>query len=366
MKFDLLDYKNCIANLPNSILKKFEVETLGDTLPIADKYLDKEYKNIVVLLLDGMGTHILEKNLDQDGFLRSHLADTYKTVYPPTTVAATTSIDCGLMPMEHAWFGWDCYYPQINKNVTVFLNTEQGTHNPVASSSVARKYCGYESIYNKLVNSGHKAYYATPFVEPFPNNFDDICHRIVDLCSKEGNKYIYAYWNEPDTTMHKYGCYCTETKDMLTALEKCVQKMSEQLEDTLLIVTADHGHVDGRNVCIKDYPEVLDCLIRLPSIEPRTLNLFVKPNMDKQFEEAFAKAFGKDFLLLTKAEVYKSGLFGKSNRHPNADGMLGDYVAIATTDLTVFNTYEEAKEFKGVHAGYTIEEMDIPFIVVEL
>ncbi len=70
--------------------------------------------------------------------------------------------------------------------------------------------------------------------------------------------------------------------------------------------------------------------------------------------------------MLTKAEVYESGLFGTADRHSNADGMLGDYIAIATTDLTVFNTHEEAKEFKGVYAGYTKEEMEIPFIVFEL
>lgn len=141
MKLELLDYKNCIANLPNSILKKFGVNTIGNSLPLADRFLEKKYKNKVVLLLDGMGTHILEKNLDDEGFFRTHFIDSYKTVYPPTTVAATTSIDCGLMPIEHAWFGWDCYYPQVDKNVTVFLNTEQGTNNPVAENSVARKYC---------------------------------------------------------------------------------------------------------------------------------------------------------------------------------------------------------------------------------
>ena len=50
MNFDLLDYTNCIVNLPNSIQKKFGVDTVGDTLPIADKYIEKNYKNIVVLL----------------------------------------------------------------------------------------------------------------------------------------------------------------------------------------------------------------------------------------------------------------------------------------------------------------------------
>ena len=43
------DYKKCIANLPNSILKKFGAQTVGDTLPLLDKYLEKDYKNIVVI-----------------------------------------------------------------------------------------------------------------------------------------------------------------------------------------------------------------------------------------------------------------------------------------------------------------------------
>ena len=68
------DYKNCIANLPNSILRKFGVTPAGDTLPLLDRYLEKDYRNIVVILLDGMGKSILERHLEKDGAFRSHLA----------------------------------------------------------------------------------------------------------------------------------------------------------------------------------------------------------------------------------------------------------------------------------------------------
>ena len=47
------DYKNCISNLPNSILKKWGLKTKGDTLPLADQFLEKDYKNVGILLLDG-------------------------------------------------------------------------------------------------------------------------------------------------------------------------------------------------------------------------------------------------------------------------------------------------------------------------
>lgn len=141
--------------------------------------------------------------------------------------------------------------------------------------------------------------------------------------------------------------------------------MCEELEDTLLIITADHGHIDGRNIAITDYPDILDCLIRLPSIEPRALNLFVKEEKKQEFEKRFHKEFGNDFVLLNKQEVYESKLFGYGKPHKNVDAMIGDYLAVAVSDLTIFNTKEEAENFKGVHAGYTKEELMIPLIVIE-
>lgn len=70
-------------------------------------------------------------------------------------------------------------------------------------------------------------------------------------------------------------------------------------------------------------------------------------------------------ILLTKEAVYKEKLFGTGKPHVNADAMIGDYLAVSMTNLTIFNTSEEAKAFKGVHAGYTHEEMTVPFIVFD-
>ena len=111
------DYDNCIANLACSMMKHFGVEPPNPTLPLVDGLLDKRYKNVVVLLLDGMGNNIIEANLAPDGFFRSHLAGTYSSVFPPTTVAATTAMDSGLFPVQSAWLGWTGYFPEIDRNV---------------------------------------------------------------------------------------------------------------------------------------------------------------------------------------------------------------------------------------------------------
>jgi len=119
--------------------------TNGKTLELLDRYLAKDYKNVVVILLDGMGRCIIERNLEKDGFFNTHLAGTYSSTFPSTTVAATTSIDSGLTPCEHGWLGWDCYFPQIDRNVTVFHNTDTETGEKVAEESVAWSTAGIQA-----------------------------------------------------------------------------------------------------------------------------------------------------------------------------------------------------------------------------
>lgn len=361
------DYRNSLVNLACSIQRHFGIDTNGiPTLGMCDALLEKNYKNVVVLLLDGLGKAIMDTNLGPDGFFFRHLQGTYSSVFPPTTVAATSSVQCGLYPAGHSWLGWDCYYPQIDKNVTVFRNTESGSDKPAADFNVAQTICPYDNITEKIKRTGHQAYCVTPFTEPFPQNFEEICDRIEALCAQEGRKYLYAYWTEPDSTIHQTGCGSSETKAILQSLEAQVQALCEKLSETLLIVTADHGLMDSVGAAITDYPQILECLVRMPSIEPRAVNFFVKDGMQERFRQEFQKEFGEKFLLLSKEQVRNAHLFGPGPEHPNFDGMLGDFLAVAVSDLSIYNSVEEKSHFIGVHAGLTEDEMTIPLIAVSL
>lgn len=358
------DYDNCIANLACSVMKHFGITPPNRGLPLADKLLEeRRYKNVVVLLLDGMGNNIVEANLAPGGFFRSHLAGTYSSVFPPTTVAATTAMDSGLFPVQSAWLGWTGYFPEVDKNVVYFLNRDFDTDEQIEGESIAWKYVPYWSICDRIRDMGYGAHYRAPFTEPRPENFGAFCREIKRLCGGDGEKYIYAYWDQPDTVMHRKGCFGAPAKSTVRELERAVEELAGELSDTLLIVTADHGHIDSPKAVITDYPDITECLVRMPSIEPRCLNLFVKDGMEKRLKAAFAEHFGDKFMLMSKAEVKERQLFGKGTPHPRFEEMLGDYIAVAVDDVSIYNM--NSKNFVGAHAGLTKDEMIIPLIAVK-
>ena len=357
----LTDYKNCIANIPNSILKYFGVETVGDTLPDLDVHLDRKYKNVVVFVLDGFGRNIMMRDLEWRSPFQKHCISTVDSVFLSSTVPATTSFMTGLQPCEHAWLGWDNYYKDIGKNVTVFLNTEQYSTEPAADFDVAGTLTPFKSIQDRLIEKGVKAYTVSPFAEPNPDTFQKVLNRVKKLCAEPERKYIYAYWISPDDVLHEYGCEAEETVACVRNLEKKIVKFASEMQDTLLIVTADHGHIDTEISRLDDHPAIKDCLERLPSLEPRVVNFFVKKGRKRDFVREFKKVYDGRFDLLTKKEVLDRRLFGTGKEHEKFRDMLGDYIAIATDDLSIM--FAEEKPWKAMHGGLSENEVKVPLIV---
>ena len=182
-------------------------------------------------------------------------------------------------------------------------------------------------------------------------------------CAKPGEHYIYVYWNQPDGKLHREGCGADTVHEMMLYMEQCISEFAASVEDTLVIVTADHGHLDTEHVVLQDYPQLTDCLKRLPSLEPRVLNLFVKEEKKEFFVNEWNRLFGDRFVLMPVEEVISRQLMGTGKPHPMFRSMLGDYLAIATGDLTVF--YYGSNYFVSNHGSLTEDEMLIPLIVFD-
>ncbi len=359
------DYENSILNLINSIQKYHGLEYGHRTLKIVDQILEKKYRNVVLMVFDAMGSRNLQELLTEDSFLRRHMLQEISSVFPPTTTAATTTIESGLAPAEHTWLGWSLHFPEVEDNVNIFINTNNAGET-VADYHVAKRHIPYKSVVEKInESSGVRAESVSPFGSYPIEQFEELIHSVEQLCQEDGRHYLYTYWNEPDTSMHIKGVSSDDAVAWVKRINAEIETLSTGLKDTVLFIIADHGHIDGDNLYIGDYPDIVDTLKWLPTIEPRALAFHIKEGRDKEFHDAFLMHFKKDFILLSKQEVLQKKLFGCGITHPRFEEFLGDYLAIAVSDVSIFNTREEADQFIGVHAGLTATEMMVPLIVVE-
>ncbi len=363
MEWKYPDFDRCLVNLSCSVEKFFGLTPAHATLPEADRLLQQNRpRNVLLLVLDGRGTAICRDNLDADGFFGSHLVCGISSVFPPTTVAATTSIQSARYPNEHGWLGWDVYFPEVGENVTVFRNTRSGTDEPAAAYPVAETLRPYESVQKRVAAAGFGGYSVQPFGEF--DTLEKMAGEITRLCALPGRKYLYCYWAEPDHSLHEVGRKGEKIPALVRELESWVRALSAQLTDSLLFVTADHGHIDHRGTCLADHPAIDEALAREPSIEPRAVNLFVKDGYKADFPARFAREFGEHFLLLPRAQVLAQGLFGPGANHPMLEASIGDFLAVAKDEMTLFNTREQCEHMVGVHAGLCAEEVDVPLIAI--
>ena len=119
---------------------------------------------------------------------------------------------------------------------------------------VFKTIVNYESIFEQIEKASKdvKAYEIEPeYAERRAkrsiraNNLDELIMNIQDLCDNPDKKFIFAYSDNPDGLLHKHGVESEEVKEFLMEAENKIKDMCDKMsDDTILIITADHGHKD--------------------------------------------------------------------------------------------------------------------------
>ena len=334
------NYEHCILNTITSILKYYNVNTPYSSLKSLDEKLSKKYKNVVLIILDGMGSHILN-HLSPNGFFKSKQLDCVTSVYPSTTTAALTTYYSGQPPIETGWIAWSQYFKEYGRAIDMFSHKESylGESLDFDRLNVFDNIMKHETIFEKIEEASPnvKAYEVTPLYSErrskrtvIADNLEELFENINILCQTSGEKFIMAYSDNPDGLLHKFGTSSQEAKDFIKSAEEKISELYNLLpEDTIIIISADHGHKDiEKAYTLLDYPEIQECLILPPSLESRVVAFWVKEDMKIEFEERFNKVFGEEFLLLTAQEFLDRHFLGFGEKHPKIDDFIGNYIAL--------------------------------------
>jgi hypothetical protein len=372
--------------------------------------LTRGVRRVLVVLADGLGHLQLEREIaagnapNLAGLLRRAAeADPcaayapITSVFPTTTVAALGSLNSAVVPVEHGLLGYTLYLPDFAMEAEMIrwgpLKRRVSFTDP-AFGGVPEQFLWASTLYHRLqaagvsqtfaVNPNHfagtaltrmlhqgataRGYVTTSSLEP-------IVRRLVE--DAQGPTYVYAYWPTIDTIAHVVGPRSPEHSAEVATFDAMLGRLLQHLPrrgDVLLLLSADHGHIDttsDRQVSLGEHPELLAMLQAAPVGERRAVYLHARPGAAGE-----VAAYARERLRQVAATVERDvavelGLFGPGGLPERAAGRIGDVLLFPRDNLQVIApivTDDGAPlrqpDFRGLHGGLTPDEALVPLLAV--
>jgi len=378
----LPNYKDgSIVNLMASIKKAFGGKSLYSPLKELDNKEISKSKNIVLMVIDGLGYKYLKKYGDKSIF-NKYLKRSITSVFPPTTATCVTTFATGVAPQQHAITGWFMYLKELGTISTILRFKPRWGGSTFYKKGITQKDIMDN---NHFLNDLKMNYFEVMPKDVYPNNFKkgkqivityNTLRKFFENIKKiinSGNKrkFIYAYWPNFDSICHKYGVASNKTKKHFKELDKNLSNFLKSIEgtNTTLIITADHGLIDttdNKKIYLKNHKKFVDCLTLPLSGEPRTAYCYVRPSKLKQFKN-YVKNNLKNIVILYKSEdLIKKKLFGLFEPNKKLFERVGDYIIIMKDKYVIHDTLlgEKEKDHIGYHGGVSEEEMLVPLIII--
>ncbi|MFC7222990.1 alkaline phosphatase family protein [Halalkalicoccus sp. GCM10025322] len=386
----------CFSNVQGTAFSVLG-ESLGRRLPDdALEGVDADAENVLIVLLDGFGYEQWTRTHRDHPFLatlteRGRVTPLTST-YPSETAAAMTTFTTGLLPVEHGVLGWYQYVEALDAVVqTLPFATVDGT--PVVEAfetAVGRDTLFPQtSLYERAAARGIDVHLVQPEeildpadpallgagIEPHP--YRTVAGMAIRLRrvlkAAEGRTYVHAYVPAIDAVAHADG---TESRAYEATLSMIADPLRTELIErldretaarTLLIVTADHGHVDtdpATNVDLSTIDGIREHLRTDGSGEPippvggpRNVRFHVESGRETAARAVLEREL--DARVFDRAEALDRRLFGDGEPIDDFDGRCGELICVPCERGLWWDGHE--LDFVGMHGGLHPDEMLVPF-----
>jgi len=349
-------------------------------LPAADR--------VCLALVDGLGTRLLERAADADApFLRSLLPSAIHLTsgFPSSTPISLCSLGTGRQSGEHGIVGF-FLRPSTEPAVIECLTwAEPGTRRPLlrrfppealqpfpsrlADAAAQGIRTGVVSLAEHAGSGLTRAAFRGAQWIGLEHN-SDVEERVakVAMALSEAPSLVYTYDPRVDFAAHRAGIDSDAWRDALRRTDALLRALHDRLPPgTLLLVTGDHGAVDGPD------PHRLDLAVRpdlLRDVETVTGDARARHIHALQGYAADVDAAWRTGLdpahwtVRTRDEAIEAGWFGPTVRD-EVRPRIGDVVAAAVGDEILLDVgrYPWEATFRAFHGGLTPDEVDVPLLV---
>jgi type I phosphodiesterase/nucleotide pyrophosphatase len=344
-----------------------------------------EWERIAVVLLDGLGRHLLDPYAQHPLLRRLASAGELVPVaaqFPSTTTAELTTLYTGRPVGDHGLYEWQVYEPALDAVILPlpWLLAGRDHEQPALDPT---DILPRPTLFERLAAAGIRctalqpdriwpsrygaAALAGALVVPFKGVADGAAALAREL-ARPGLAYLY--WDGIDYAGHLHGpaseAFAAATRKALDAVAQAAAALPA---GTMLVLTADHGQieVDADRLDYLDvaWPELTEHLRRdrrdralPPAGSARDCFLHVRPGAADVVAAELAGRLEARAEVRTVASLVSEGVFGTVG--PRLGARLADVCVLPAPGrmawLQAFAGHEQ--RFRGHHGGRTRAEMD--------
>ena len=365
-----------------------------------------QFQKVVFLFFDAFGWNVYSYFINRRNRVLGRLTDkgqAHKLTaqFPSTTAAHVTTLSTAQVVGQHGVYEWQYYEPVVDDVIVPLLFSYAGEKQRGTLRDAyidPRDILPHHTFFMDLQEQGISAYSYVP-EEYIPSAYNQVMSQgseasgyitlaegLTTLKRKvnkaQGPALFYFYTPFIDALAHKYGPFSyqslVEADATLALVDKFLLHPLRGREDTLIVISADHGqvHVDPRSTFyINMQPEFqeLRCYLRAnrrghiltPGGSPRDVFLYVREEYVGRAQTLLRKMLGGRADVLRIEQLIEAGLFGTKEPSPDFMKRVGNLVILPRGDETVW-WYEKGKlelKHNGLHGGLSRDEMEIPLIL---
>lgn len=319
----------------------------------------------VLLLIDGLGTHVHRRFGAHLPSLDPFDVATITTVVPATTASALPTLTTGLPPAVHGMLGDRM---RVGGRVLSVLQWTVSAGRSPDPSQVQpyQPFAGgaVEVVsHAKFDGSGFSAAHLRGGRYHGFENPDQLVAQ-VGACLQAGAPVTYAYLPDLDRTAHECGMDHDAFGAALAVADAVVSGIRRLLPTgAVMLVTADHGQVTTDAAERVDLGPLLHLVAALGG-STRLRYLHARPGASRELLAAARELAGDRAWVHDRDSVVASGWMGPGMR-PVVAGRLGDVVMAARGTATMVDPADlRQAELVTMHGSVTPDEVLIPLFAV--
>lgn len=377
------NYKNSsIVNLMSSILRSYRADAQYDPLPFLSADELRQYRNVVLIVIDGLGNEFLTAH-GKKSIFSAYNRGAITSVFPATTASGITTFLTSVAPQQHAITGWFMYLKEMGL-VTKILPYVTRSESMLIKSDF-RTFYREKSLFQRIEIDSHYVIHShhidSRYTHATTMNAKKVAyHTLTDMVQKlrevivssHNKNFICAYWPDLDAYCHSYGTESIETLQHLETLNAHITSFVESLKNTstIVLITSDHGLVDADEaqiIRLREHQSFAQTLVLPLCGEPRAVYCYVHPERVSVFETYVKERLSKYCTVHKSRALVERNYFGLFEPNPSLYDRIGDYILIMKENYVLKDTVVGEKEYslKAYHGGMSREEMYVPLIVID-